>query len=102
MRCARQRAAKRFGGAGGRGRSTREDGERVGVEAAEGSRIELHASRAVARVRFSSEARERGAWPRQARAPDITHGFALRDSDERREPRRIIAVLCERGPCSAL
>ena len=44
----------------------------------------MHASRATASVRLGSEARERAALPRPARAPDITLHSALRDSEARR------------------
>ena len=56
---------------------------------AQARRVAMHASRATASMRVSSEARSRGASPRQARAQDITHHSTLRDSAARvKRPRR--------------
>ena len=61
---------------------------------------ELRASRATANARSSSEARERGAWPRQARAPDITRRYALHDALSAQELRRIMAGVMLTGRCA--
>jgi hypothetical protein len=71
----------RMGGAESRARTASAGGRAKRL--LRGSRAEVHASRATASVGGNSEARERGAWPRQARAPDITHRSALRDSGDR-------------------
>lgn len=67
----RARATVLNGWAGGAELRARTASAAVAPSGCAGSRADVHASRATASVRCSSEACERGVLPRQAQAPDI-------------------------------